>query len=66
MATGERFETPSGLGGSFTVSIIGDTGGEIVRVRVHYPTKDWDGYEFTTRRDTLRPLGKLPGKRRAA
>ncbi|QOF75192.1 hypothetical protein IG197_31905 (plasmid) [Aminobacter sp. SR38] len=56
------FDTPSNLGGSFTVSITSETDAETVEVRVWYgratpsgwePWKDWDGYTFQTRRDLL-------------
>ena len=55
------FDTPSGVGGSFTVSII-DEADERVTVRVWYGRatvhgweawKEWDGYTFATRRDAL-------------
>lgn len=54
----ETFETTSGLGGSFTVSIIEDLGADKVLVRVHYPSGDWDGYRFAVSRSALRPTGK--------
>ena len=56
------YDTPSGLGGSFTVSIDREFDAETVAVRVWYrratpqgwePWRDWDGYVFTTRRDAL-------------
>ena len=56
------FDTPSNLGGSFTVSITSEIDAETVEVRVWYgratpsgwePWKDWDGYTFQTRRDLL-------------
>ncbi|MCH4544110.1 hypothetical protein ABDF71_24515 [Ochrobactrum sp. WV_118_8] len=56
------FDTPSNLGGSFTVSIASEIDSETVEVRVWYgratpsgwePWKDWDGYTFQTRRDLL-------------
>ena len=58
----EVFDTPSGLGGSYTVSIEAEDA-ERVRVRVWYgrPTStgweswaDWDGYTFETTRGALR------------
>jgi len=57
----EVYDTPSGLGGSFTVSIEQDHGDK-VDVRVWYGRateqgweawKDWDGYRFTTDRSKL-------------
>lgn len=53
----QTFRTPSGLGGSFTVSIMEKIDATTVKVRVHYPTRDWDGYSFTTTRDKLSPEG---------
>lgn len=66
------WDTPSGLGGTFTVTILDDDGqSETVRVRVCYgrfdeqgqyePWKDWDGYTYQTSRSNLtnpRPLGE--------
>lgn len=58
----EVYDTPSGLGGSHTVEIVGKLGADRVRVRVWYgrPTpngwerwRDWDGYTFETTRDQL-------------
>jgi hypothetical protein len=57
-ASAETFETPSGMGGSFTVSIIEALADGIVRVRVHYPSRDWDGYQFNVARNTLKATGK--------
>ena len=54
----EAFDTSSGLGGSFTVSILQDLGDGRVRVRVHYPTRDWDGYQFSVARSELKSTGK--------
>lgn len=57
----EVYDTPSGLGGSFTVSVV-EGAGDRVTVRVWYGRatirgweawKDWDGYTFTTTRDRL-------------
>jgi len=53
----KTYSTPSGLGGSFTVSIVEEVDAATVKVRVHYPTKNWDGYTFTTTRDKLIPEG---------
>ncbi|MCO7728989.1 hypothetical protein NJB93_20730 [Brucella intermedia] len=56
------YDTPSNLGGSFTVSIKREIDPETVEVRVWYgratpngwePWRDWDGYTFQTRRDRL-------------
>lgn len=56
------YDTPSGLGGSHTVSIDREIDAETVEVRVWYGRatpngwerwRDWDGYVFTTRRDAL-------------
>lgn len=56
------YDTPSGMGGTFTVSIDRDIDPETVEVRVWYGGatpqgwerwRDWDGYVFTTRRDAL-------------
>lgn len=58
----EVYDTPSGMGGSFTVSIVRELRGEAVEVRVWYgrataggwePWPDWDGYTFETIRDRL-------------
>ncbi|MCO5164558.1 MAG: hypothetical protein M9939_26045 [Mesorhizobium sp.] len=56
------YDTPSEMGGSFTVSIEREIDPETVEVRVWYgratekgwqPWPDWDGYTFQTRRDRL-------------
>ncbi|MCR5943976.1 hypothetical protein FG152_24705 [Ochrobactrum sp. XJ1] len=56
------FDTPSGLGGSHTVSIVCEIDAMTVDVRVWYGRatshgweawKDWDGYQFRTTRDQL-------------
>lgn len=56
------FDTPSGLGGSHTVSILAELGAGRVRVRVWYGRatatgweawKDWDGHTFETDRSAL-------------
>lgn len=58
----EVFDTSSGMGGSFTVSIVRELGGDAVKVRVWYGRAtpegwqawpDWDGYTFETTRDRL-------------
>ncbi len=60
----ELYSTPSGHGGSFTVSIVEDLGDERVMVRVWYGRQttqgweswpDWDGYTFPTKRSELTP-----------
>lgn len=62
------FDTPSNLGGSFTVSIVRVIDAERVEVRVWYgrptptgwePWKDWDGYRFETTRTALRNGRKM-------
>ncbi|MEJ7014771.1 hypothetical protein [Sinorhizobium meliloti] len=59
----EVYDTPSGMGGSFTVSIKRELEGESVEVRVWYgrataigwePWPDWDGYTFNVARDQLK------------
>lgn len=64
----EVFDTPSNLGGSFTVSIVHEISAERVEVRVWYgrptangwePWKDWDGYKFETTRAALRNGRKM-------
>lgn len=64
----EVYDTPSGLGGSFTVEIVEDLG-ERVTVRVWYgrPTAngwerwpEWDGYRFQTTRDKLANRRQMP------
>lgn len=56
------YDTPSGLGGSHTVSIEREIDAENVAVRVWYgratangwePWQDWDGYRFETTRSQL-------------
>ncbi|WP_322996517.1 hypothetical protein [Castellaniella sp.] len=58
----EVFDTPSGMGGSFTVSIEA-VEGDRVKVRIWYGRAtyqgweswpDWDGVIFETTRDQLR------------
>lgn len=57
------YDTPSELGGSFTVSIVREIDLETVEVSVWYgrataegwePWPDWDGYTFQTKRDRLK------------
>lgn len=49
------YDTPSGMGGSFTVSIVeGLPDGETVRLRV------WYGRTFTARLGAVARLGRLP------
>lgn len=59
------WDVPSGMGGTFTVTTLGDDhASEIVTVRVCYGRLredgsferwlDWDGYTFDVRRDALR------------
>jgi hypothetical protein len=59
----EVFDTPSGLGGSHTVSIVERLAEGLVKVRVWYGRAgacgwerwpDWDGYQFTTKESALR------------
>ena len=64
------FDTPSGMGGSFTVSIVEDLpDGETVRLRVWYgraspqgwvPWPEWDGFRFEGRRDRLSNPRTMP------
>ncbi|WP_157928961.1 hypothetical protein [Pararhizobium haloflavum] len=58
----EVFDTPSGLGGSYTVEIIDQLDAYRIRVCVWYGRAthngwerwpDWDGYTFETTRDKL-------------
>lgn len=64
------WDTPSGMGGTFTVTTIDDDGhGENVTVRVCYgrfdehgawePWKDWDGYTYQAKRTALSKPRKL-------
>jgi hypothetical protein len=53
----QAYSVSSGLGGTFTVSIIREIDPDTVEVRVHYPTGDWDGYSFRTKRASLYPKG---------
>lgn len=65
----EVFDTPSNLGGSFTVSLVREIDAERIEVRVWYgrPTpngweawSDWDGYRFETIRDKLTNRRLMP------
>lgn len=65
----EVFDTPSGMGGSFTVSVVEELAADKVRVRVWYERataqgweawKDWDGYTFETERAALTNQRPLP------
>lgn len=65
----EVFDMPSGMGGSFTVSIAEDLAADKVRVRVWYGRataqgweswKDWDGYTFETDRAALTNQRTMP------
>ncbi len=56
------YDTPSNVGGTFTVSIVKDLGQDLVTVRVWYgrPTekgwkawREWDGYRFNVNRARL-------------
>lgn len=53
----ETFTVRNTLGGVFTVSILEALAEDRVKVRVHYPTKDWDGYVFEATRSALKPEG---------
>ena len=62
------FDSPSNLGGSFTVSIVREIDAQRVEVRVWYgrptptgwePWTDWDGYRFETTRAALRNSRKM-------
>lgn len=63
------YDTPSNLGGSFTVSIVETLAGTAVKVRVWYGPateqgweawKDWDGYTFQTDRAALTNERRMP------
>lgn len=63
------YDTPSQLGGSFTVSIVETLAGNAVTVRVWYGRataqgweawKDWDGYTFQTDRAALSNERTMP------
>ena len=65
----EVFDTPSGMGGSFTVSIAEELAAENEWVRVWYggataqgweSWKDWDGYTFETDRAALTNQRTMP------
>lgn len=49
------YTTRSGLGGVFRVTITERLAAGMVRVRVVYPTDDWNGYSFTVHEDQLTP-----------
>lgn len=62
------FDHSSGLGGTFTVSILEELPDRSIRVRVWYgratsagwePWPDWDGYQFTTTRDRLQNARRM-------
>jgi hypothetical protein len=62
------FDTPSNMGGSFTVSIDEEIDPDTIKVRVWYGRatvngweswRDWDGYTFATTRDTLKNPRKM-------
>jgi hypothetical protein len=64
------FDTPSGMGGSFTVSIVETLpDGETVRLRVWYgrasphgwvPWRDWDGFRFEAKKAALSNERDMP------
>jgi hypothetical protein len=63
------YDTPSQLGGSFTVSIVETLAENAVKVRVLYGRataqgweawKDWDGYTFQTNRAALSNERTMP------
>lgn len=63
------YDTPSQLGGSFTVSIVETLAENAVKVRVWYGRataqgweawKDWDGYTFQTNRAALSNKWTMP------
>ena len=54
---GTRGSTPSGLGGSFDITLIEQLENDLWRVRVNYPTDDWNGYEFTVPASKIRLEG---------
>lgn len=65
----EVFDTPSGLGGSHTVEIVKELGGERVRVRVWFGRAtangwerwpDWDGYTFEADKTALTNRRRMP------
>ncbi|ASY74388.1 hypothetical protein [Sinorhizobium fredii] len=65
----EVFDTPSGMGGSFTASIVEGLSADKVRVRVWYGRataqgweawKEWDGYTFETERAALTNQRTMP------
>ncbi len=65
----EVFDTPSNLGGTFTVSILEELPDDRVLVRVWYGRataqgweawKDWDGYTFETERARLTKRRTMP------
>lgn len=67
------FDTDSGMGGSFTVSVT-ETNGDRVRCRVWYGRAtatgwhawpEWDGYTFWTERSKLRNPRRM-GRRKPA
>lgn len=50
MAKFKLYETPSGLGGTFTVRVLKDFGNGLAKVKVHMPRNpDFHGYEFVAR-----------------
>lgn len=51
------FETPSGLGGIFSVILIEDRG-DTALVEVQYPCAGWHGYRFSCAKADLSPTTK--------
>jgi|GEM_PF-3609181 len=59
MSKQQLYDTPSGLGGAFTVKVVEHLEGGLVRVRVHMPrNRDWHGHTFETYRNDLTPLAE--------
>lgn len=65
----EVYDTPSGMGGTFTVEIVAHLDHERVKVRVWYGRatsqgwecwNEWDGYRFETKQAELRNRRMMP------
>lgn len=57
LQVGQRASVPSGLGGRFNVTLREELPNELWKVRVNYPTPDFDGYEFTIEASKIRLEG---------
>lgn len=54
MSGEQNYRMPSGMGGSFTVRIVEELEGGLVRVRIHMPRNpDWHGHILVAYREEL-------------